>query len=146
MRGSWASLMEQVCYFSSKKTCPNVLSSLRPSKNASWKAPGSNLEAPGPILETPSLHLDGFWNDFFEICGQNAKRAKNAQNACQNKTSSTSAPRVGGRRCSPPGGFQWNSPPGDLSFRKGRAQKYVRLTMCWPNFWWLKFCSAKQKK
>ena len=64
------------------------------------------MEAPGPIFEAPRLDLDGFWNDFFEICGQNAKRAKNAQNACQNKTSSTSAPRVGGRRCSPPGGFQ----------------------------------------
>ena len=64
------------------------------------------MEAPGSISEAPRLDLDGFWTGFFEICGQNAKRAKNAQNACQNKTSITNAPRVGGRRCSPPGGFQ----------------------------------------
>ena len=41
-----------------------------------WKAPGSNLEVLGPIFETPRVDLDGFWIDFFEICGHNAKRAK----------------------------------------------------------------------
>ena len=50
--------------------------------------------------------MGGFWHDFFEIFGQNAKKAENAQNACQTKTSITNVPRVGGRRCSPPGGFQ----------------------------------------
>ena len=46
--------------------------------------------------------------DFFKIVGQNAKKAKIAKNACQNKTSITNPSRVGGRRCSPPGGFQLN--------------------------------------
>ena len=45
---------------------------------ASWKAPGSILKAPDSIFEAPRLDLDGFWNDFFEICGQNAKKAKKA--------------------------------------------------------------------
>ena len=72
----------------------------------SWRPPGSILEAPDSILEAPKLDLGRFWHDFFEILGQNAKKAKNAKNACQNKTSITNAPRVGGRRCSPPGGFQ----------------------------------------
>ena len=72
----------------------------------SWRPPGSILEAPDSILEAPKLDLGRFWNDFFEILGQNAKKAKNAKNACQNKTSITNVPRVGGRRCSPPGGFQ----------------------------------------
>ena len=76
---------------------------------ASWRPPGSILKAPGSIFEAPSLDLGGFWQDFFEIFNQNAKKAKNAKNACQNKTSITNAPRVGGRRCSPPGGF--NPPP-----------------------------------
>ena len=62
------------------------------------------MEAPGSIFEAPRLDLGGFWNDFFEIFDQNATKAKNAKNACQNKTSITNAPRVGGRRCSPPGG------------------------------------------
>ena len=74
----------------------------------SWRPPGSILEAPDSILEAPKLDLGRFWHDFFEILGQNAKKAKNAKNACQNKTSITNAPRVGGRRCSPPGGVQWN--------------------------------------
>ena len=78
---------------------------------ASWRAPGSILEAPDSIFEAPSLHLGGFWNDFFEIFGQNAKKAKNAKNACQNKTSITNAPRVGGRRCSPPGGVSMELEP-----------------------------------
>ena len=111
----------------------------------SWRPPGSILEAPDSILEAPKLDLGRFWHDFFEILGQNAKKAKNAKNACQNKTAITNPPRVGGRRCSPPGGFQWNSSPGDLSFRKGRPQKYVRLKMCRPYFWWSKFRSAKKK-
>ena len=59
---------------------------------ASWRAPGSILEAPGSIFEAPRLHmggfwndfferldLGGFWNDFFEMFGQNAKKAKNAK-------------------------------------------------------------------
>ena len=74
----------------------------------SWRPPGSILEAPDSILEAPKLDLGRFWHDFFEILGQNAKKAKNAKNACQNKTAITNPPRVGGRRCSPPGGFQWN--------------------------------------
>ena len=73
---------------------------------ASWRPPASILEAPGSIFEAPKLDLEGFSNNFFEIFCQNAKKAKNTQNACQNKTSITNAPRVGGRRCSPPGGFQ----------------------------------------
>ena len=72
----------------------------------SWRPPGSILEAPDSILEAPRLDLGRFWHDFFEILGQNAKKAKNAKNACQNKTAITNPPRVGGRRCSPPGGFQ----------------------------------------
>ena len=48
---------------------------------ASWRAPGSILEAPVSIFEAPRLHMGGFWNDFFEIFGQNAKKAKNAQSA-----------------------------------------------------------------
>ena len=71
---------------------------------ASWRALGSIFLAPGSIFEAPSLDLGRFRNDFFESLGQNAKKAKNAQNACQNKTSITNAPRVGGRQCSPPGG------------------------------------------
>ena len=51
---------------------------------ASWRAPGSILEVPGSIFEAPRLHLGGFWNDFFEIFGQNAKKAKNAQSAQKN--------------------------------------------------------------
>ena len=74
----------------------------------SWRPPGSILEAPDSILEAPKLDLGRFWHDFFDILGQNAKKAKNAKNACQNKTAITNPPRVGGRRCSPPGGFQWN--------------------------------------
>ena len=70
----------------------------------SWRPPGSILEAPDSILEAPKLDLGRFWHDFFEILGQNAKKAKNAKNACQNKTSITNPPRVGGRRCSPPRG------------------------------------------
>ena len=35
-------------------------------------------------------------------------------------------------------GLPWNSRLGDLSFRKGRAQKHVRLKMCRPNCWWSK--------
>ena len=72
---------------------------------ASCRAPSSILEAPGFDFEASRLDLGEFWNDFFEIFGQNAKKARNAKNACQNKTSITNAPRVGGRRCSPPGGF-----------------------------------------
>ena len=75
---------------------------------ASWRAPGSILKAPDSILEAPRLDLGGFWHDFFNIFGQDAKKAKNAKNACQNKTAITNPPRVGGRRCSPPGGFQLN--------------------------------------
>ena len=75
---------------------------------ASWRAPGSILEALDSIFEAPSLDLGGFWNDFFEFFSQNAKKAKNAKDACQNKNSMTNPTRVGGRRCSPPGGFQWN--------------------------------------
>ena len=70
----------------------------------SWRPPGSILEAPDSILEAPKLDLGRFWHDFFEILGQNAKKAKNAKNACQNKTAITNPPRVGGRRCSPPRG------------------------------------------
>ena len=36
---------------------------------ASWRAPGSILEAPDSIFETPRLDFGGFWNDFFEISG-----------------------------------------------------------------------------
>ena len=75
----------------------------------SWRPPGSILEAPGSILEAPRLDLGGFWSDFFNIFGQNAKKAKIAKNACQNKTAITNPSRVGGRRCSPPGGFQLNN-------------------------------------
>ena len=50
-----------------------------------------------------------FWPDFFEILGQNAKKAENAKKACQNKTSIKNPPRVGGRRCSPPGGVSMES-------------------------------------
>ena len=39
------------------------------------------MEALDSIFEAPSLDLGGFWNDFFEILGQNAKKAKNAKNA-----------------------------------------------------------------
>ena len=67
------------------------------------------MEAPGSIFEAPKLDLEGFWNDFFEILGLNAKKAKNAKNACQAKTSITNVPRVGGRRCSPPGGVSIKS-------------------------------------
>ena len=45
--------------------------------------------------------------DFFKIVGQNAKKAKIAKNACQNQTSITNPSRVGGRRCSPPGGVSF---------------------------------------
>ena len=103
------------------------------------------MQVPDSILQAPKLDLGRFWHDFFEILGQNAKKAKNAKNACQNKTAITNPPRVGGRRCSPPGGLQWNSSPGDSSFRKGRPQKYVRLKMCRPYFWWSKFRSTKKK-
>ena len=71
-------------------------------------APGSILEAPDSLFKAPRLHLGRFWNDFFQIFGQNAQKATNAKNACQNKTTNTNAPRVGGRRCSLPGRFQWN--------------------------------------
>ena len=80
----------------------------------SWKPPGSILEAPDSILEAPKLDLGRFWHDFFEILGQNAKKAKNAKNACQNKSSITKASRVDGRRCSPPGGFQSAAHPKDV--------------------------------
>ena len=70
---------------------------------SSWTAPGTISEARGSIFEAPKLDLGVFWNDFFAIFEQNAKKAKNAQNACQNKTSITNAPRMGGRRWSPPG-------------------------------------------
>ena len=66
------------------------------------------MEAPDSLFKAPRLQLGRFWNDFFQIFGQNAQKATNAKNACQNKTSMTNAPRVGGRRCSLPGGFQWN--------------------------------------
>ena len=75
----------------------------------SWRPPGSILEAPDSILEAPKLDLGRFWRDFLKILGQNAKKAKIAKNACQNKTSITNPSRVGGRRCSPPGGFQSNN-------------------------------------
>ena len=39
------------------------------------------MEALDSILKAPSLDLGGFWNDFFEIFDQNAKKAKNAKNA-----------------------------------------------------------------
>ena len=59
------------------------------------------LEDPGLIFEVPSLHFGGFWNDLLEIFDQNAEKAKNARNACQNKTSITNVSGVGGRRCFP---------------------------------------------
>ena len=34
------------------------------------------MEAPGSIFEAPRLDLGGFWNDFFDIFGQNTKKAK----------------------------------------------------------------------
>ena len=43
---------------------------------ASWRAPGSILEAPGSIFEAPRIDLGGFRNDFFNIFGQNTKKAK----------------------------------------------------------------------
>ena len=42
---------------------------------------------------------------FADEIAKNAKKARNAKNACQNKTSITNAPRVSGRRYSPSGGF-----------------------------------------
>ena len=45
-------------------------------QTASGRAPGSILEAPGSIFEAPKLDLEGFWNDFFDIFGQNTKKAK----------------------------------------------------------------------
>ena len=38
------------------------------------------------VLEVPKLDLGRFWHDLFEILGQNANKAKNAKNACHNKT------------------------------------------------------------
>ena len=89
----------------------------------SWRPPGSILEAPDSILEAPRLDLGRFWNDFFEIFGQNAKKAINAQSALKVPKNNkyikdlpgkdivprfAEPPRVGGRRWSPPGGFQLN--------------------------------------
>ena len=91
----------------------------------SWRPPGSILEAPGSILEAPRLDLGRFWHDFFEILGQDAKKAKNAKNACQNKTAITNPPRVGGRRCSPPGGF--NGIQVRVTCRSGKGD---RRNMC----------------
>ena len=91
---------------------------------ASWMPPGWILDASGLILEAPKLDLGRFWHDFFEILGQNAKKAKNAKNACQNKTSITSAPRVGGQRCFLTGGFQW-------SWRQVRRFGIQRLLGSW---------------
>ena len=73
----------------------------------SWRPPGWILDASDWILEAPKLDLGRFWSDFFEILGQNAKKAKIAKNACQNQTSITNPSRVGGRRCSPPGGVSF---------------------------------------
>ena len=54
------------------------------------------------------LDLGGFWNYFFEMFGQNAKKAKNAKKCKKTRQTRTQSqmarlPRVGGRRCSPPG-------------------------------------------
>ena len=80
-------------------------------KIMSWRAPGTILEAPDSLFKAPRLQLGRFWNDFFQIFGQNATKAMNAKNACQNKTSITNVPRVGGRRCSPPGGVSMELAP-----------------------------------
>ena len=86
----------------------------------SWRAPGSILEAPGSILEAPRPHLGGFWNDFFEIFGQNAKKviggflktfppiAKNAKNLPKQDLDHKCAKSGWAAVLPPPGGFQWN--------------------------------------
>ena len=68
---------------------------------ASWRPPDSILEAPGLEFGRSGAHFPRFWTPSME-----PRTPRNAKNACQNKTSITNAPRVGGRRCSPPGGFQ----------------------------------------
>ena len=84
------------------------------------------LEAPASIFEAPRLDLGAFWSDVFEIFGQNAKKAKNAKNACHNKTAITNPPRVGGRRCSPPRGFQLNPPHPVRMARRAQQDRYSK--------------------
>ena len=95
----------------------------------SWRPPGSILEAPDSILEAPKLDLGRFWHDFFEILGQNAKKAKNAKNACQAKTSIRNVPRVGGRRCSPPGGVSIKRPCEKKKSRLASKTNYRRTVV-----------------
>ena len=68
---------------------------------ASWRAPGSILEAPG-------LDFGGSWVDFSEIF---SKKTINVKNLPRKDIDHRFArpPKVGGRRWSPPGGF--NPPP-----------------------------------
>ena len=69
-----------------------------------WRPRASILEGSGDDLSKFSIVLE-FVSSKWSLHKQNAKNAKNAKNACQNKTSITNAPRMGGRRWSPPGGF-----------------------------------------
>ena len=65
----------------------------------SWRPPGSILEAPG-------LDFGGSWVDFSEIFGN--KKTINVKNLPRKDIDHRFArpPKVGGRRWSPPGGFQ----------------------------------------
>ena len=112
--GSWASNLEPSWLLRPGKTLEQA--PLDPLKlNIFEKLPLGGLRARfwrrwtrfcrprASIWEGSGTIFSRFW-----AISLNAKKAKNAKNACQNKTSITNAPRVGGRRCSPPGGFQWN--------------------------------------
>ena len=78
---------------------------------ASWRAPGSILEAPGSIFEAPRLDLGGFWNDFFDIFGKNTKKAKKRLKPAKQELNHKWPDCQGwvGGGAPPPGGF--NPPP-----------------------------------
>ena len=106
---SWASKMEPKSQFwleNIRMGPPWSDLKLNVSKNSVLEGSGLDFGGPGPRFWR-------VWGSFFKVLdvinratnAKNRQKAKNAQNACQNKTSITNAPRMGGRRWSPPGGF-----------------------------------------
>ena len=68
------------------------------------------LEGQGSILDAPGLDFGGSWVDFSKIFAKKTKNI-NIKNLPRKDINHrfVGPPRVGGRRCSPPGGF--NPPP-----------------------------------
>ena len=98
---------------------------------ASWRAPGSILEAPG-------LDFGGSWVDFSEIFGyKNHKRQKPAKKGHRSQICQTA--KGGWAAVIPPGGFQ------SAAHRRCAGRAKSQLHCCqpklqiyhkWPSSWW----------